>query len=311
MVISTLGNHSGLRRMLDRLEVQDAEPGSFEVLVVATVADSDPGAVERAIGTRPYPVRNLTRGTPGPSSDRNVGWQAADAPIVLFTDNDTVPEERLISEHRAWHRRNPQEEVGVLGHVRWARELEVTPFMLWLDHGMQLDYPNLDGTHAGWRRFYGANISVKKRMIERVGGFDAERLPYPYDHLDFGYRAEKLGFRLLYNRRAVVEHLRGMDLDFWRTKMRRLAVAERAFVRTHPKVPPYFYRRFSQAARLPPAPVRSARLLRLVPRRFPWLGRRFWTSADLYYLQALAPDFLWAWEDEGVAQRSPTYARGR
>ena len=65
----------------------------------------------------------------------------------------------------------------MLGHVRWARELEVTPFMLWLDQGMQLDYPNLDGTHAGWRRFYGANISVKKRMIERVGGFDAERLP--------------------------------------------------------------------------------------------------------------------------------------
>ena len=46
MVISTLGNHSGLRRMLDRVEVQDAEPGSFEVLVVATVADSDPGAVD-------------------------------------------------------------------------------------------------------------------------------------------------------------------------------------------------------------------------------------------------------------------------
>jgi GT2 family glycosyltransferase len=310
VVISTLGNYSGLRRMLDRLEVQDAEPGSFEVLVVASVAESDPAAVERAIGTRPYPVRNLTE-TPGLASNRNLGWRAADAPIVLFTDNDTLPERRLISEHSAWHRRHPEEEVGVLGHVRWARELGVTPFMLWLDRGLQLDYPNIDGMHAGWGRFYGANISVKKRMIERVGGFDAERLPYPYDDLDFGYRAHKLGFRLVYNRRAVVEHLRGMDLDFWRTKMRRLAVAERAYVRTHPRIPPYFYRRFTHAAQLPPARGRGARLLRLVPRWLPWLGRRVWTSADLYYLQALAPDFLWAWEEDSARERSTTSARAR
>src|SRR4051794_25688681 len=119
VVISTLGNYSGLRRVLDRLEAQDPEPGSFEVIVVADVADPDPGAVDEAIGDRPYPARRLVGGVPGLSSNRNVGWRAAASPIVLFTDNDTLGESRLLSEHLTWHSRNPEEEVGVLGHVRW------------------------------------------------------------------------------------------------------------------------------------------------------------------------------------------------
>src|SRR4051812_29281185 len=101
VVISTLGNYSGLRRVLDRLEVQDAEPGSFEVLVVADIADPEPAAVDSAIGDRPYPVRQLTGGRPGLSSNRNTGWGAADGQLVLFTDNDTLAEPQLISEHLA------------------------------------------------------------------------------------------------------------------------------------------------------------------------------------------------------------------
>jgi GT2 family glycosyltransferase len=298
VVISTLGNYPGLKRVLDRLESQDAEPGSFEVLVVNDVADPEPAAVDRAVGTRPYPVRRLTGTRPGLSANRNTGWAAAEAPLVLFTDNDTLAERQLISEHLAWHRQHPAEEVGVLGHVRWAREIRVTPFMHWLDHGMQFDYPNIEGIEAGWGRFYGANVSVKRSFVERVGGFDAERLPYLYDDLDFGYRADKHGLRLLYNRQAVVEHLREMDLSYWRDRMSQVAHAEREFVRLHPDVDPYFQRMFSAAAALPPARGRGRHLIRFIPRSMPWLGPRVWRSADLYYRQALAPEFLAAWEKD-------------
>jgi hypothetical protein len=39
-----------------------------------------------------------------------------------------------------------------------------------------------------------------------------------------------------------------------------------------------------------------------VPRWVPWLGSRVWASADIYFRQALAPDFLDAWE---AAQSEP------
>jgi glycosyltransferase involved in cell wall biosynthesis len=298
IVISTLGNYSGLARVLDRYEGQDVLPGTFEVLVVADAADPEPGAVDEAIGDRPYPVRRLTGHIPGLSANRNTGWPLAQAPLVLFTDNDTLPASQLVSEHLTWHRSYPEEEVAVLGYVRWARELRVTPFMRWLDHGIQFDYPSIEGIEAGWGRFYGANVSVKKRLLERVGGFDEKRLPYLYDDLDFGYRASKIGLRLLYNRRAVVEHLREMDLDFYRSKMPRAAAAERAFVSIHPEIPAHFHRLFSDAAKRPLARGRGRYLLGIVPRWIPWLGPRVWRSADLYYRQALAWHFLAAWADE-------------
>jgi GT2 family glycosyltransferase len=283
--------------VLDDYEGQTAPPGAFEVLVVVDTADPNPAAAEQAIGARPYPLRRLTGSIPGLAANRNAGWQAAEAPIVLFTDNDTLPSPQLVAEHLAWHRRNPGEEIGVLGHVQWAREVRVTPFMRWLDHGMQFDYPNIKGTEAGWGRFYGANVSVKKGLVERVGGFDAERLPYLYEDLDFGYRASKLGFRLLYNRRAVIEHLREVDIEYWRKRMRRAAGVERRFVEKHPEIPPWFKRKFTAALESRPASGRGVRLIRWVPSWLPWLGPRVWASADLYYRQLLAPDFLAAWDE--------------
>ena len=298
VVISTLGNYDVLRRVLDGYARQDAAPGSFEVLVVVDHADPDPAALHEAIGDRPYPTRVLRGHRPGLSANRNAGWRAARSPLVLFTDNDTIPVRRFVSEHLAWHRRHPADEVAVVGHVRWARELTVTPFMRWLDHGIQFNFSSIDGIEPGWAALYGANASLKRAFVARVDGFDEDRFPYLYDDLDFAYRARQHGLRVLYNRRAVVDHLRpGMTLDFWKQKVRRLAAAERQFTRVHPDFRPWFHDKFSDAARRPPARGRGVRLVRLVPPGVPWLGPRVWTSAGLYFRQALAPDFLEAWEE--------------
>jgi GT2 family glycosyltransferase len=305
VVLSTLGMYDVLRRVLDGYSRQDAPSGAFELIVVTDQADPDPDAVDAAIGERTYPVRRITGHAPGLSANRNSGRRAARAPLVMFTDNDTIPTPSLVSEHLAWHHRHPETEVAVLGHVRWAPELEVTTFMRWLDHGIQFDYPNIHGIEAGWGRFYGANSSLKRSFIERVGDFDEERLPYGYEDLEWAYRASKLGFRLLYNRRAVVDHLRPMTLEFWKKRVRRAAVAERQFVTIHPELRPWYHGMFTHALRQPPARGRGIGLARYVPRRAPWLGKRIWSSVDLAYKQALAPHFLEAWEEAGRGETGP------
>jgi GT2 family glycosyltransferase len=297
VVLSTLGMYPVLRRVLDGYDRQDASAGSFEVVVVADAADPEPHRVDEAIGDRSYPVRRITGHIPGLSANRNAGRRAARAPLVLFTDNDTIPVRRLVSEHLGWHSRHPADHVGVLGHVRWAPELRVTPFMRWLEHGIQFDYPNIRGIEAGWGRFYGANVSVKRSFAERVGDFEEQRLPYGYEDLEWSYRASKLGFRLLYDRSAVVDHLRPMTLEFWQRRVRRVAAAERQFVELHPEIPPWFHRMFTSAAARPPARGRGVGLARWLPRWVPWLGPRVWTSADIAFKQALAPHFLEAWEE--------------
>ena len=308
IVISTLGNHAMLKRVLDGYARQDARSDRFEVLVVMDAAEEQPEEVERAIASRPYPVRRLSGRIPGLSANRNAGWRVAKAPVVLFTDNDTIPVRRLVSEHIRWHRRHPSVEVAVVGQVRWSRELEITPFMRWLDHGVQFNFPSIKGTQAGWGHLYGANSSIKRGFVERVGGYDEERLPYLYEDLDFAFRASKLGLRVLYNRRAIVDHYRpGMTPEFWQEKVRRYAATERQFLRIHPELEPYFFNMFSSATRLPPARGRGLRLARFVPRRLPWLGPYVWKMVDIYFRQQLAPHFLEAWEEAAGAMPSASW----
>lgn len=303
VVLSTLGSYETLKRVLDGYSEQRAPHDSFEVLVVVDAGEPDRAAVERAIGTRSYPVRWIDGPRPGLSANRNAGWRAAAAPLVLFTDNNTIPVAQLVSEHVEWHRRHPDDGVAVLGLVRWARELDVTVFMKWLDTGIQFNFANLDGVEVEWGAFVGANTSLKRSFVERVGDFDAENLPYGYEDIDWAYRAHQNGMRLLYNRRAVVDHLRPMTLDFWKKRVRRVAASERAFAALHPEMPPWFHGVFSHAVRMPPARGRSVAVARFVPRGTPWLGLRVWSRVDMYYKQILAPYFFEAWNEDAAGER--------
>jgi GT2 family glycosyltransferase len=301
VVLSTIGMHDVLERVLDGYAAQDVDPGSFEVVVASDRAEPDPAAVDAAIGDRPFEVHRVTAPVPGLSANRNAGRRAAKAPLVLFTDNDTIPVPGLVRKHLACHDRHPEAEVGVVGHVRWAPEVEIDTFMRWLDDGIQFDFRNIRGEEAGWGRFYGANASVKRGFADRVGDFDEERLPYGYEDLDWSYRARKLGFRVLYAPDAVVDHLRTMSLAFWKKRVRRIAVAERQFVELHPELPPYYFRLFSDALARPPASGRGIKLAPYVPPSVPVVGPRVWTSVDLYFRQQLAPHFLEAWDESDGA----------
>ncbi len=305
VVLPALGNHPVLKRVLDGYARQTAPPGSFEVLVVADVAEPDPDGIRAIVGARPGAARVLTGAVPGASANRNTGWRAARGPVVLFSDSDTVPAPGLVSEHLAWHRRLPAEEVTVVGLVRWAPGLKVTAFMKWLDHGVQFDYPSITGEHASWAHVYSANCSIKRSFLERVGGYDEQRLPYGYEDLDWGYRAREHGLRVMLNRRAVVDHWRSMTVADWQVRAPRLAVSEWRFCELHPDVAPWFHRMFASAAAVPAGGRRSAVLASWVPRRTPWIGPIVWDRASLHWRQQIAPYFLSAWDAAAAGHPPP------
>jgi GT2 family glycosyltransferase len=306
-VIPTLGRPETLRRVLDRLERQTADPLVFAVNVVVDADEREPGLVEAVAADRPYATRVLRAERSGASAARNVGWRAATSPLVLFLDDDVMPELQLMSEHLEWHERHGESEVGVLGRVRWADELRVTPFMRWLEGGIQFDHNRIrPGSDAGWGRFYTANASVKRELVDRVKGFDEESLPFGNEDLDLALRMHRFGFRLLYNPRACAEHLHRMDLDMWRRRVVRLAVAERRFMAMHPDdAQPYFHDLFAEAADRPRLRGRSVKAARFVPRWVPLLGPYVWTRADLVFRQELAGPFLAAWAADEAGEPVP------
>ena len=263
VVIPTLGRSAALPRALARLEEQEDAP-SFEVLLVA-----DATAPE---GTAP-----LRADRPGASAARNVGLRAAQAPVVLFLGDDILASPLLLATHAEWHAQRPEEHLAVLGHVGWAKELRRTPFMAWLDRGIQTDYGSIAGDRAGWGHFYTTNLSLKASFAEP---FD-EDIPFLYEDLDLGRRLHDRGLDLRYDPAASAEHLHPPTLEEWEARMERIGRAERAFVAKHPDVPPYFHDRLGRAAKRKP------------PRR---LVRR---DPDAFYAQRLWPAFQRGWESSG------------
>jgi GT2 family glycosyltransferase len=284
VVVTTYRREALLRRVLDLLAAQTVQ--DFEVVVAADAKQED---VSGVLGR----VVQATR--PGVSAARNAGWRAAAAPLVLFLGDDMLPAPDLVERHLALHAAHPEPEVGGLGHVRWARELEHTPFMTWLDDGVQFDFGGIRGTEAAWWHLYACNASLKVAALERVGGFD-EDFEWGYEELDLGLRLHKQGFRLVYDPDALVEHLHAPTLEAYKERMAIVAGAERQFVAKHPEADAYFHDRFARAAALPPARDRGVRLARFVPRRLPVVGTRVWFSADRWFTQQLAPAFLRAWD---------------
>lgn len=298
VVLSTLGNHHGLKRVLDGFTNQSIAPETFEVVVAVDVAESDGEAVDRAIGgERSYRVRRVSPEVPGLSANRNIGRRRAQGPLILFTDNDTIPAPSLLAQHLEWHRNEPDDYCAVVGNVRWSPEVEITTLMRWLDTGLQFNFANLSPGEVPWGAFAGANVSLKRAFVERIGDFEEERLPYLGEDTEFAYRASKLGMRLFYNPDARVDHLRTMSFELVVRRVRRMAAAEHELSQLHPELAPWWHDIFSDVSKQPRARGRGLRLARFVSPGLPWLGSRVWRSVDATYKQALAPHFLAAWEE--------------
>ena len=309
VVIPVLGRHDVLRRTLVRLgDQRDLSPGDLDVVLVPDRAEPDPDGVAAAATEAPVPTSLAHAERPGASAARNAGWRAASAPLILFLGADILAAPRLVAEHLAEHDRFPGDEVAVLGRIDWADHLRPTPFMRWLDDAIQFDYGSIDGDEASWSQLYSSNVSLKRALLERVGGFDEVRFPFLYEDLDLGLRLTEHGLRVRYRPAALGGHDHAPTLDEWRGRAARIAEAERTWVSVHPEQPAWFHGRFAEAAALPPARGRGRHLALLVPRGFPGLGPYVWRSVDLHYRQALAPAFLEAWERAG--QEAPASSAG-
>jgi GT2 family glycosyltransferase len=307
VVIPTAGRRPELATALERLDRQSSGPDAFEAIVVVdSDRPEDAAAAERALARRRFAARALANPGRGASAARNAGVEAAPTPLVLFIDDDVLADPGLIEAHLDWHERSPEPQVGVLGHVRWADWIRRTGFTRWLERGVQSDYGAIEGVEAGWGRLNTANVSFKRSLLERCGGFD-EEFTYLYEDLDLGYRLNEAGLRLLYNGAASAEHAHLPTLEEWKRRMALVAPAERRFVDKHPDVPAYFFDRFTAAAARPPASRLPAILADRGGESIPLVGSRLRRRADLWYAQQLAPAFLSAWaeSDERAGEPPP------
>jgi GT2 family glycosyltransferase len=295
VVIPTRERWSVLARTLDALERQTV-PG-FETIVAV---DGEDQRVPRGLALRPG-LEVVTGPRAGPGSARNRGVRATERPLLLLLGDDMVPAPALVAGHLERHRREPREEIAVLGHVDWHPELADDRLLRWLDwSGSQFEYAALAGEppdDAGFGRFYASNVSLKREAFDRAGGFDERFGTADYEDLDLGWRLHEQGMRLRYEPDAVAHHLHRYDWAEIERRYENRARAERTMLAKHEWFEPWFYNRIRAYAGQPAVSGIWPAIADRVPARPRRVREVARERANRWYHQQLAPSFLSAWEE--------------
>jgi len=240
VVVPTYRRPELLRRCLDSLRDQSVAAAEFEVAVVDDASpDASPEVLRAAAAHMPNLVWESQPANRGPAAARNRAVGMSTAPLLLFMDDDVVAAPDLVATHLRLHEGAPTTH-GVVGLVEWLPELEVTPFMHWLD-GTNLQFAFHTWLQPGplahpSDAFYTCNLSLHREIFDAAGGFD-ERFPYPaYEDIELGVRLARLGFVLHYDPQALGWHARAITLEEFRARMSKVAESAVLLRASHPEL---------------------------------------------------------------------------
>jgi GT2 family glycosyltransferase len=151
-------------------------------------------------------LRWVAQDRAGQAAARKRGATEAAAPVLLFLDDDVVPERNLVAAHLKHHRAG--RPVVVLGDARIVRsrpdDLYQTIAWAWWED--LIDKRRRAGRPASYRDFCAGNVSLSRDAFVRVGGFDPDFRGYGGEDYELGYRLIKAGVPFIVEPEASARH---------------------------------------------------------------------------------------------------------
>lgn len=233
VVIPTYNRGDTLHKAICAYMDQTARRAIAEIVIVDDGSTDSTGAlVARLSNGSAIPIRYFRQENKGPAAARNVGIREASTELILFTDDDIIPERTLVAEHLKWHDRFPGKAIAVLGKVTWAPDVNPTPFMRWYGNdGPLFAYAHFAGRTELDDEFYTCNLSVRAEFLRKNGIFDEDFKAAAFEDIELGYRLRKAGLRLLYNASALAYHQQYMSFDDACRRNKRTAASAEVFKR--------------------------------------------------------------------------------
>lgn len=213
VVVPTYNRLSRLRQVIDGLERQTYPLDQFEVIVVSDGSTDGTHAYLESIET-PLRLSYVAQANQGPAAARNNGISLARGELVLFVDDDVVPEPELIVEHLRVHSAEG-DGVVVLGPMLTPADFAMAPWVYYEQAMLVKQYIAMqEGRWAPTaRQFYTGNTSLARRHLVEAGGFDS-RLRRAED-VELAYRLAARGLRFVFNPQAIGYHYAERSFRSW------------------------------------------------------------------------------------------------
>lgn len=206
VIVCTRNRSDALARLLERLEQLVVPAGVRWELIIVDNESTDGTAALLASLPRRLPMRVVNEHTPGLSRARNTGLAAATGDLLLFTDDDCLPDPQWLAAIRDEFARAPS--LGVLGGrvelfderdqpttTRTSRERDEITSAFKVDS------------------IIGCNMAFRRSALAAAGPFDVAlgggTGAGAGEDVDFVYRALRAGLRIEYSPDALVYHNHG------------------------------------------------------------------------------------------------------
>jgi GT2 family glycosyltransferase len=235
VIVPTYNRGDVLSKTLRGYAEQVGDHQICEVLVVDDGSKDHTASVVREwTNNAALNIRYLKQENRGLASARNHAIREAKGDLLLFGDDDIVPGRNMVAKHIAWHRVHPEPNVGVLGLVNWAPEINATPFMVWAGlYGPQFNFGYFKpGMELDFRYAYFCNTSVKASLLAEHGVFSEGFRQYGWEDLELSYRLCSHGYRLLYNPEAIGYHYKFETFENTRRRIETLYSTWPVFAKT-------------------------------------------------------------------------------
>lgn len=200
VIIPSYNSEALISQCLEKILDQSYPQDHYEVIVVDNAStDKSPAIIKT------FPVKYLHESRKGPSAARNAGIRQARGEYLLFIDSDCIAEKNLIRNHilahLKWREKDPAVRVvggGIRGINKnyWAL---CDNFCSWYQNHPDLE-PRIEARHLPT-----ANLSVDRRILEKVGCFD-EALRYGED-LMFCQKVIESGYKIFFEPQAFLYHV--------------------------------------------------------------------------------------------------------
>lgn len=165
VVIATWQRTSLLNRCLNALVDQNIDDSRYELIIVTD--GPDPATVrfmsnwlkyysgKVAVTCLSLPIKK------GPAAARNAGWRKTHASLIVFTDDDCVPQPDCLEQY--WQAYLPYRDTAIAfsGQVKVPLSRKPT------------DY-EMNTSHLEQARFVTANCACSRITLQRTGGLDEE-----------------------------------------------------------------------------------------------------------------------------------------
>lgn len=200
--------------------LQQNYSNEYEVIVVDDGSTDDTADI-----IKKYPVKYIYQNNSGPAAARNTGWKAASGEIICFIDSDCIPEKNWVEKIV---KRYTSDEIGGVGG-----SYDIINKDSLLARCIHEEIGQRHITTSGETDYLGSfNLSYRKKVLEKMGGFNESFKHASGEDNDLSYRVKKAGYKLIFDKDIKVSHHHQTNFlkylkeqyrhGYWRMKLYRL-----------------------------------------------------------------------------------------